>query len=807
MKRVTFLACILIVCLCGLTLAEDSTATPGKPVSAPGAAVAKLHTPLPEPLTSFGAAVQGEYLYVFSGHSGVAHGFGKDLLVNHFRRLKFDDPEAQWEELAMHEPAQSVALVSDGEYLYRVAGLSFLNSGTDSETNFNSTTHFARYDVSTNTWESLAPLPKSRSSLDAAVVGRSVYVVGGWNLQGESSRDAEWHEDILRFDLDQPESGWQSIAGPGYVTRALSVAAHDGKLYAIGGIQQRGISKQVSVFDPASSQWSEGPELPSDSSTAGFATSAFATGGNLYVTGGSGVVYRLGKDGSSWEPANRLMFPRMFLRLLPLDESRLIALGGTGSLGRTSVVESLSISSTESETPKTMSWSVEFSGRAKHSQALVLDGGKLYAFGGNASREAHDFSSEAFVDEAFVFDVGNQAVERLPDMPAAMQSGVAVLNRQTSEHKSILVAGGLGPGEDKMQYLESLYQYDPGAQTWQATAQSLPKPRSMFSAATHDDAIWMFAGSAGRSAGLSTDVLHWWGDETPIAPLADISTPTPRRSHGGAVLKNHYYMVGGLADGMKIADTVDVFDFQKRTWSHIAPPSVARVFPSLAAANGKLYLFGGFTNASGHFSPATSLEVYDLETGEWQTMADSLPGIPASMSMLGLNDRLLFYGVDEDTDGLANFVLLDPAPMAVPEAVQGMSFTRRGNRDSSEETAKMMIRKDTNKDGKLSVAELGQRMVSLIKAGDKDNDGLLSFEEAKAELKARAESEQEAASADASDDAAPAKATEATTDARASLEAIVARAEEAAEDAQQAAERARQFADEARRQLEAAQSN
>ncbi|MEL6107300.1 MAG: DUF3386 family protein, partial [Planctomycetota bacterium] len=101
----------------------------------------QLHKPLPESLTSFGAAVVGEYLYVFSGHSGDAHGFGKDLLVEHFRRIKFDDPEADWEELAMHQSAQSTALVSDGTYIYRVGGLSFLNSGEE-ETNFNSTDHF-----------------------------------------------------------------------------------------------------------------------------------------------------------------------------------------------------------------------------------------------------------------------------------------------------------------------------------------------------------------------------------------------------------------------------------------------------------------------------------------------------------------------------------------------------------------------------------------------------------------------------------------------------------------------------------------
>ena len=129
----------------------------------------------------------GEYLYVFSGHSGDAHGFGKDLLVDHFRRIRFDDPTAQWEELAMHEPAQSTALVTDNEHIYRIGGLSFLNSRQDEPTNFNSTDHFARYDVKQNKWTELAPLPSPRSSLDAAILGRSIYVAGGWNLQGESS--------------------------------------------------------------------------------------------------------------------------------------------------------------------------------------------------------------------------------------------------------------------------------------------------------------------------------------------------------------------------------------------------------------------------------------------------------------------------------------------------------------------------------------------------------------------------------------------------------------------------------------------
>ena len=38
---------------------------------------------------------------------------------------------------------------------------------------------FARFDPESNSWEDLPPLPEGRSSLDAAVVGDTLYVVGG----------------------------------------------------------------------------------------------------------------------------------------------------------------------------------------------------------------------------------------------------------------------------------------------------------------------------------------------------------------------------------------------------------------------------------------------------------------------------------------------------------------------------------------------------------------------------------------------------------------------------------------------------
>ncbi|MBA2117379.1 DUF3386 family protein [Bremerella alba] len=715
--------------------------------------VVKLHRPLPESLTSFGAAVLGDYLYVFSGHDGDAHGFGKDVLADHFRRIKFDDPKAQWEELAKQEPAQSTALVTDGKYIYRIGGLTFLNQGEE-ETNFKSTTHFTRYDTEKDEWTDLAPLPEPRSSLDAAVLGRHIYVAGGWDLQGDSSSDAPWHDDILRFDLDHPENGWESLPGPGYLTRAVSVAAHDGKLYLFGGIQQRGITRKVSAFDPQSESWSAGPELKADSGAAGFATSSFATGDHLYVTGSSGILYRLSDNSTDWEVETRLMYPRMFLRLLPVADNRLLAVAGSSMLGgRLAVVESVPVQENSSG-PNVVRWSVPFDGQAKQSQTLVLDGTNLYALGGNASRNPHDFTKETILNEAFVYDIANQTGERLPDMPHALQSGSAVRHAQTSEHKHLLVMGGLGMPDQAFGSLSKVLSFNPESKAWTTVNSSLPTPRSMFNAISHDDAVWCFGGSAaGKGSGLNANVLHWWGDETSIAPLPEVALPHPRRSFGGAQIGDEYFLVGGLGQG-DIVETVDVFDLTDRTWRTIAAPHKHRVFPSLVSDGKRLYLYGGFSNSTGHFSPETSLEVYDPAADRWTVLAEELPEVDSSMAMFNFGGRLLFYGIDRKVDGQANFVLLDPNPREAPAETAGMNFSGRRRGSEAEANAKTMMRKDTNKDGKLSPEELGERLGSLVESGDENKDGLLTRAELIEALKKQEEKAEKEATPEQDEDEA-----------------------------------------------------
>ena len=104
------------------------------------------------------------------------------------------------------------------------------------------------FDPATGKWTAMAPLPEPRSSFDAAVLGDTIYVVGGWSMQGDS--DSKWHTTAYALDLSAEEPQWKALPKPPFVRRALSLAAFEGKIYAIGGMQQKGgPTTRTDIFD------------------------------------------------------------------------------------------------------------------------------------------------------------------------------------------------------------------------------------------------------------------------------------------------------------------------------------------------------------------------------------------------------------------------------------------------------------------------------------------------------------------------------------------------------------------------------
>jgi N-acetylneuraminic acid mutarotase len=279
---------------------------------------------IPEMVTSFGGAVAGDALYLYGGHKGSAHQYYVEAQANTLWRLDLKDPKS-WESLGAGPRLQGLAMVSHGGKLYRIGGFTAKNKRGE-ENDLWSQAGVARYDPANNAWQELPPLPEPRSSFDAAVLGDRIYVVGGWTMQGDA--ETEWLKTAHVLDLSQQPLRWQALPKPPFQRRALSIAARDGKVYVIGGMQlDGGPTTRVDIYDEESQTWSRGPSLDGEGMD-GFGSSAFALGDELYVTTYSGDLQRLTADGDSWESLKVLERDRFFHRLLPLSENELLAIGG-----------------------------------------------------------------------------------------------------------------------------------------------------------------------------------------------------------------------------------------------------------------------------------------------------------------------------------------------------------------------------------------------------------------------------------------------------------------------------------------------
>lgn len=279
---------------------------------------------IPVMVTSFGAAVVDDALYMYGGHMGDAHSYSSESQANTLYRLGLDG-KSEWEAVVEGPGLQGLAMVAHGDKLYRMGGFRAKNADGE-EHDLWSQAGVSCFDPKSGEWTEMPSMPEPRSSFDAAVLDDSIYVVGGWSMQGPD--ESTWSRNAYRMDLSKGSPQWESISPPPFVRRALSLAAFNGKVFVIGGMQEEGgPSKRVDVYDPETDSWSRGPDLYGKSMD-GFGSSSFAVDGRLYSSTYSGHLQRLSEDQSEWDVIHHLEHERFFHRLLPLTGNRLVALGG-----------------------------------------------------------------------------------------------------------------------------------------------------------------------------------------------------------------------------------------------------------------------------------------------------------------------------------------------------------------------------------------------------------------------------------------------------------------------------------------------
>lgn len=306
--------------------------------------------PIPQPATSFGAAVSENFLYIYGGNSGRAHEFHNECIKGDFFRLKLPDG-TQWEQLPSDRPLLGASMAAHEGWVYRVGGMEARNA-KDAKNDLFSTSGVVRFKPGSSKWEELPSLPAPRSSHDVVIVGDTLYVGGGWKLSGGDGEETggEWHDTVLTLDLKAPEKGWKEQPQK-FQRRALAIAEHKGRLWFLGGMDSNDDpSREVDWMDIKTGEWGKGPLLP-DGSMAGFGMAACSADGYLLASPLSGKVYALSADLSAWEEKTRLAQARFFHRLLPAGPGQVVAVGGSSRKGQIKEPELVSLTAAPEAAP------------------------------------------------------------------------------------------------------------------------------------------------------------------------------------------------------------------------------------------------------------------------------------------------------------------------------------------------------------------------------------------------------------------------------------------------------------------------
>ncbi len=299
------------------------------------AAAPPLFATLPEAVSSFGAVVSDGYLYVYGGHIAVTHSYSKTSISGQFNRLNLAN--GMWEKLPGGQPLQGMNLASYQGKIYLVGGMLPRNE-EGSASDMHSVADCARYDPASKKWEALPPLHQPRSSHDVAVIGSKLYVMGGWTLEGSKQ---DWRSSMEVMDLGASKLEWKTMDQP-FRRRALIASAHAGKLYVIGGFDEKSeVIHAVSIYDPKDGQWTKGPELPGDEVNA-FAPAACVHNGELYVSTADGTLYRLNNKTQSWDKAGSAT-ARIAHRIAS-DGKSILVIGGAGKGKNFDLIEAVAVS-------------------------------------------------------------------------------------------------------------------------------------------------------------------------------------------------------------------------------------------------------------------------------------------------------------------------------------------------------------------------------------------------------------------------------------------------------------------------------
>jgi N-acetylneuraminic acid mutarotase len=268
-----------------------------------------------------------------------------------------------------------VAAARVGRFIYVIGGFEEQGQAT--------TAAAERYDITRNRWKRVKSMPVGLNHPAAAAYRGDVYVVGGYtgrgDLRGETS-------SLLRYDPDRDR--WSRLPNALTKRAALAVAVIEGKLYAAGGANgPAGALGTLEIYDFKRRRWSRGPDM----SVAREHLAGTAAGGHFYVLAGRAagqgnfkIAERYLPSQRRWERLPDMHKPRGGIAAASVGD-RVVVFGGEEAAG--------TIKEVEIYEPDQQRWTaLPDLGTPRHGLGGVSRGRRVYAIEGGPT-PGFDFSN------------------------------------------------------------------------------------------------------------------------------------------------------------------------------------------------------------------------------------------------------------------------------------------------------------------------------------------------------------------------------------------------------------------------------
>lgn len=159
-----------------------------------------------------------------------------------------------------------------------------------------------RYDPATDTWTTLTPMTTARAAAAAAVQDDAIYVIGGRESGGGPCSGGPL-DVVERYDI--ATDTWTTVAPLPSPRSDAAAVEHGGKIYVFGGCSGAGFLDEVLVYNPVTDTWSSLTPMP----TARASLVADVIGNDVHAIGGwagggpldVNEVYTISSD--SWSTA------------------------------------------------------------------------------------------------------------------------------------------------------------------------------------------------------------------------------------------------------------------------------------------------------------------------------------------------------------------------------------------------------------------------------------------------------------------------------------------------------------------------